>query len=72
VQFVLQPADAASRRRSILDVLAASGPLSSSHQGPAQLVTWIVMDYCERGPLSGLAVRMADDSLEVKLVGGLT
>jgi hypothetical protein len=58
-----------SQRRNIDDLLT-SGPSSGMQPEARSLITWIVMDYCERGPLSGIAVRMVDDSLAVKLVGG--
>ncbi len=38
--------------------------------GPGSLVTWIVMDFADKGPLSSMACRMAGDAMERKLVGG--
>jgi hypothetical protein len=68
-------------RRNIND-LTAAGPSAfnapgggkddedEADAGPGSLVTWIVMDFCDRGPLSRLVAQMADDPVEEKLVGG--
>jgi hypothetical protein len=60
---------AASSQRRNIDDLFASGPSSSVQIEARNLLTWIVMDLCERGPLSGISVRMADDAMSDKLVG---
>ncbi len=65
-QFLLQPP---GYRRNILDVFPSSTSLSSPATAAHSLSTWIVMDWCDRGPLSGIASRMAGEPLEQKLVG---